>query len=137
VILIGTSLCGCLKSLAKGEVKIADVLVVISETECKTCDELLSVIEYYATQGNSYSMFPLRYDMTGIDVDTLINLGRELWVCGKIHQPRLFNVYARVSFPKGLETDNIWHNLAPNYNSDSPAVIDAYEKYLLLRSLTE
>jgi hypothetical protein len=130
VILIGTSLCGCLKSLAKGEVKIADVLVVISETECKTCDELLSVIEYYAT-----SKFTLRYDMACIDVDTLLNLGRELWLCGKIHQPRLCNGLVRL--PEEFETDNIWHSLVPNYNSDSPAVIDAYEKYLLLRSLTE
>ena len=129
MILIGRNLGGCLTSLAKGEVKITDVLVVISGTECKTCDELLIIIEYYA------SKFTLRYDMACIDVDTLLNLGRELWVCGKIHQPRLCNGLVRL--PEEFETDNIWYSLAPNYNSDSPAVIDAYEKYLLLRSLTE
>lgn len=138
MMLIGTSLGGCLKSIAKGEVDSEDVLVIITRTASPTYEEFIKVIETYAEKGNHYATRSENYDMTGIDLDTLKEIGRDLWYNGKIHQPRLFNNYGgfvHADLARNWARDQLWLNIAPSPMSDDKTVVDAYEKYLVLRSL--
>ena len=85
--LIGTSLGGCLRSLALREVNKDDVLVIITRTACKDVDALIQVVKEYHKDGNHLATKQTNYDMTGIDLNLLIDLASDLYHHGKIHRP--------------------------------------------------
>ena len=132
--LVGTSLGGCLRSIAKGEVNIDEGLVIITRTSAPTYEEFIKVIEVYAVNGNGYASNPSNYDMSDILIDNLKEIARDLWYNGKIHQPRLFNNYGGFVHQE-LARNELWLNIAPTPKTHDPTVVDAYEKYLILRSL--
>lgn len=55
MMLVGTSLGGCLRSLALGEVDKDDVLVIITRTSCKDVDSIIRVVEEYHSAGNVFA----------------------------------------------------------------------------------
>lgn len=134
MMLIGTSLGGCLKSIMSGEVSEDDVLCIISRTKCKDLPGLMHVVEEYHGTGNPFANKIANYDFTDIDLDQLQMLAQRLFENGKIHQPRLYNNDSGFIHPE-LARDQIWLEIAPRV-TDNPSVVKAYEQYKMLRSLT-
>ena len=69
-------------------------------------------------------------------LDDLIDLGTRLWYSGKIHQPRNFldSTNYRHPFHTGSK---LWFQVVPTIENTTPAVVDAYEKYKMLDTLTK
>jgi hypothetical protein len=134
MMLVGTSLGGCLKSLALGEVSVDDVLVIITRTSCPDLEQLISVVKSYYEYGNVGARQRSSYDLSDCDLDTIIEIASDLYRNGKIHQPRLFNGFGGFVHVE-LSRKEIWIPLAPSPKTDDERVIDAYEKYKVLRNL--
>jgi hypothetical protein len=132
--LVGTSLGGCLKSIATGEVSTDDVLVIITRTDCKTLEELIGVVKTYYEHGNYGARQRSNYDLSECDIDSVIDIATELYRNGKIHQPRLYNGFGGFVHIE-LSRKEIWIPLAPSPKTDDIRVVDAYEKYTVLRNL--
>jgi hypothetical protein len=134
MMLVGTSLGGCLKSIALGEVSVDDVLVIITRTSCPDLDQLISVVKSYYDYGNVGARQRSNYDLSECDIDSVIDIASDLYRSGKIHQPRLFNGSGGFVHIE-LSRKEIWIPLAPSPKTDDERVVDAYEKYKVLRSL--
>lgn len=132
--LVGTSLGGCLRSLALREVNKDNVLVIITRTSAKDCTELLSIVKEYHRNGNKAATKSSNYDMSGIDLDLLTHIAQDLYYHGKIHQPQLYNGYAGFVHVE-MSRNQIWIPLAPSPKTDDQRIVDAYEKYQILRNL--
>lgn len=134
MMLIGTSLGGCLRSIAAGEVKIDDVLCIITRTKCKDEESLMHVVEEYHAEGNKFATVSSNYDMGQYDLDGIKEIAHMLWESGKIHQPRLQNNIGGFVHPE-LVRDQLWLEIAPKC-TDNPAVVNAYNHYKMLLELT-
>jgi len=134
MMLVGTSLGRCLRSLALGEVNKDDVLVIIARTSARDIKELQTVVEQYHKDGNSTVSMATQYDMSEIDLDLLKELARDLYNHGKIHQPQLYNGYNGFVHIE-LSRNDIWIPLAPSPKTDDHRIVEAFEKYTVLRNL--
>jgi hypothetical protein len=134
--LVGTSFGGCLRSLALREVDKDDVLVIITRTSAKDVDQLIQVVKEYHRDGNRLVTKQTNYDMTGIDLDLLIELTIDLYHHGKIHQPQLYNGFGGFVHIE-MSRNQIWIPLAPSPKTDDQRIVDAYEKYQIIRTLIE
>lgn len=134
MMLIGTSLGGCLKSIMVGQVSEDDVLLIIARTDCPEVSNLFSVIEKYYNNGNKYAGMPTNYDYSGLNLEDLKDLGLRLWERGKIHQPRRFGHYGSFIHP---DMDTLWLEVNPIGVNKNKIVVDAYEKYKMLDALTK
>jgi len=133
---IGTSLGGCLLSLMSGEVSEDEVMVIITRTDAPDYDRFINVVKAYHAQGNPFASNPERYELDDYKLDDLIDLATRLWNNGKIHQPRTFlgSTSYKHPFKHG---DKLWFQVVPTLDNDTPAVVDAYEKYKMLDVLTK
>lgn len=134
MMLVGTSLGGCLRSLALREVRKEDVLVIIARTSARDITELLGIVEQYHKDGNKGVTKQSNYDMSDIDLELLKDIAQELYYHGKIHQPQLYNGYAGFVHVE-MSRNQLWIPLAPSPKTDDQRVVDAYEKYEIIRSL--
>lgn len=134
MMLVGTSFGGCLKSIMAGEVSEDDVLVIITRTAFKDHDGLMRVVEQYHSDGNKWATKPDNYELSEFDLDEVKELAQRLYEHGKIHQPRSFNGYNGFVHLE-LSRNEIWIPLAPSPKTDDPIVVEAYEKYMVLRNL--
>lgn len=135
MMLIGTSLGGCLRSLAAGEVDIDDVLCIITRTKCTDKERLMHVVEEYHKEGNQFAIMASNYDMGQYDLEGIKEIAYLLWEAGKIHQPRLYNDHGGFIHPE-LTRDQLWLEIAPKV-TDNPSVVKAYEHYKMLSALTK
>ena len=133
---IGTSLGGCLLSLMSGEVSENEVMVIITRTDCPDYDKFIGVVKAYHAQGNPYATNPDRYELNDHSLEDLLVLAERLWYNGKIHQPRTFRGSTSYRHPFN-HGDKLWFEVVPTIDNTTPAVIDAYEKYKLLDTLTK
>jgi hypothetical protein len=131
---IGTSLGGCLRSILDGEVSEEQVLMIITRTRCETYESLVNVVKLYYADGNNYARNPQMYDLTKFDFEPVLDLANKLYHSGRIHQPRLFsnNEYLPIAFA----FQELWLEVVPTNKNSSPAVVEAYEKYKMLDTLT-
>ena len=134
MMLVGTSFGGCIKSLLKGEVHMDDVLVIIARTNAKDLNGILSVVEEYHGTGNPFATKPDNYDFSEYDLDEAKQLAQNLYEHGKIHQPRLYNGFGGFVHVE-MSRNEIWIPLAPSPKTDEQMVVDAYNKYMVLRNL--
>jgi len=136
MMLIGTSLGGCLQSILAGEVSEDDVLCIISRTAAKDLDGIMHVVEGYWGSGNSYATKPDNYSkLHEFPLDDAKDLAWRLYEAGKIHQPRLYN--HDVGFiHHELSRYTLWLEVAPSPN-DTPVVVNAYKQYKMLVELTK
>jgi hypothetical protein len=134
MMLIGTSFGGCIKSLLKGEVHMDDVLVIIARTAAKDLDGLMSIVEEYHSYGNGFATVPDNYSISDMDLDEAKSIATSLYQHGKIHQPRLYNGFGGFVHIE-LSRNEIWIPLAPSPKTDEQMVVDAYNKYMVLRNL--
>lgn len=131
---IGTSLGKCLKSILEGEVSEKDVMMIIAATSAPTFDQFMQVVDLYYKKGNYYSNNPELYEVSGVTEDDYKGLAERLWKGGKIHQPLLFPEHWGES---NVIRGQIWLQIVPTNQNSTPAVVDAYEKYKALDSLTK
>jgi hypothetical protein len=134
MMLVGTSLGGCLKSLALGEVSVDDVLVIITRTSCPDLAQLIGVVKSYYEYGNVGARQRSNYDLSDCDIDSVIEIASDLYRNGKIHQPRLFNGFGGFVHIE-LSRKEIWIPLVPSPKTDDERVVEAYQKYEVLRKL--
>ena len=135
MMLIGTSLGGCLKSIMSGEVSEDDVLCIISRTKCNDLEGLMYVVEDYYTAGNRFATVPTNYQLEQFDLDEVKLLAQRLYRSGKIHQPRMFKNDTGFVHTD-LTRDQLWLEIAPRPNA-TPAVVNAYKQYKMLVELTK
>jgi hypothetical protein len=133
--LIGTSFGRCLTSILSGEVSYKDVFCIISRTKCHDLSELHTVIESYRSASMSRNG---KYNSSAYPLEEAIELATSLYVSGKIHQPRLYDLDLVSSLHSfDLNRDVIWYDIVPTLDNNTPAVVDAYNKYRMLDSLTK
>lgn len=133
---IGTSLGGCLLSLMNKEVSEDEVMVIVTRTDAPDFEKYINVVKAYHLQGNLYASKPERYELNDHNLEDLLILAERLWYNGKIHQPRSFvgSTSYRHPFVNG---DKLWFEVVPTIDNTTPAVVDAYEKYKMLDTLTK
>jgi hypothetical protein len=132
--LIGTSLGRCLTSILDGDVKIDDVACIITRTKAHTWDELVLVIKEYHEHGNRYgNNRPSDYNLGQFDWELVLDIASKLWYSGRIHQPRNYmdGSINRPSFPY----HDLWLEIVPTPSSATPAVVEAYQQYQMLKTL--
>jgi hypothetical protein len=136
--LIGNSLGGCLQSIMKGEVSEDEVLMLITRTMAPDLRRLMLVVEMYHSQGNFSASRPDQYKMSEFPLEDVQALATRLFQDGKIHQPRNFGVYGGGFIHSGLaQGSGCWVEVNPIGTNTNPIVIDAYEKYKILDTLTK
>jgi len=132
--LIGTSLGRCLTSILHGDVDINDVACIITRTRAETWDKMVMVVKEYHEYGNNRMR---EYDLGQFEWDKVIDVAHQLWHSGRIHQPRNYTdrstggLLDRPSFPY----QDLWLEIIPTTKSTTPAVVEAYEHYRMLRIL--
>ena len=136
---IGTSLGGCLLSLLAGEVSEDEVMFIVTRTDCPDYDKFIDVVKAYHAQGNPFARNPARYSLGDYPLDDAVDLASRLYYSGRIHQPRTFT-------SKGVDPDyahpaklghGLWMQVVPTNDNSTPAVVEAYEKYKMLDTLTK
>lgn len=136
---IGTSLGGCLQSILAGEVSENEVMVIITRTDCPDYEKYVTVVKRYHESGNIGARFADRYEMSDYDLEEVLKLAERLWYRGKIHQPRTLagggGAYG-YNHPFGMSTE-LWWQVVPTNTNSNPIVVDAYEKYKMLDTLTK
>lgn len=129
--LIGTSLGQCIKDILTGEVSEDDVVMIVTRTMAPTVEKFLGVLEmYYSGYGDS------AYDLSVKPLEEVKALGMRLWSAGKIHQPRNFEGYTG-GFVHPALGGNKWVEITPRNSNRHPTVVEAYEKYKMLDTLTK
>ena len=140
---IGTSLGGCLLSLMAGEVSEDEVMFIVTRTLCPDYDRFIRVVEQYYLEGHPYARNPAQYGLGDYDLSAVKNLATRLYYSGRIHQPRVFDEQGRRaghSYPYDHPArlgHGLWMQVVPTNDNDTPAVVEAYEKYKLLDALTK
>ena len=133
---IGTSLGRCLRSILMDEVSTADVLLIITRTKSKDLEQFLFVVKEYYEDSNFSSSRPEEYDLAVKPWNIVEDLAIHLYEGGKIHQPRNFVGLGSMFLHTDLSQD-IWIEVSPKSRNSTPAVVQAYEHYKLLDSLTQ
>jgi hypothetical protein len=131
---IGTSLGGCLRSILDGEVSEDQVLMIITRTRCETYESYVGVVKAYYAEGNQYARNSQMYDISKFHFETVLDLAGKLYNSGRIHQPRLYS--GSEYLPIAFAFQELWLEVVPTNTNSSPSVVDAYEKYKMLDSLT-
>jgi len=121
---IGFSFGRCVGSIVRGEVKIQDVACIMARAMMTTEDHVRDVIRDYCSHGY----------LIGLDVQTCMDVGLELYASGKLHQPR--TVGAKVP-PRAVPEEYTWMDLYPTATVHSDSVRDAWDTYRMLLNLTE
>lgn len=131
---IGTSLGGCLRSIMAGEVSENEVMLIITRTDAPTLDKFMDVVRAYHRSGNPNARNSHNYQLGDFPLDDVLELATNLWNAGKVHQPRTFTGYTGLhSFEHGHE---LWLQVVPTNKNKNPAVMEAWEKYRMLDTLT-
>jgi hypothetical protein len=133
---IGTSLGRCLRSILLDEVSEDDVLLLITRTQTKDYEAFLTIVKQYYEDGNWSSLRPEDYDLAVKPWEEVEALASRLYKSGKVHQPRNF-VGLGSQFIHPDLSDDVWVEVAPKSRNTTPAVVQAYEHYKLLDSLTK
>ena len=133
---IGTSLGRCLRSLLMDEVSEDDVLLLITRTQTKDYEAFLTIVKQYYEEGNWSSHRPEEYDLAVKPWNEVEELASRLYKSGKIHQPRNFALLGSQFIHPDL-SDDVWVEVSPKNRNTTPAVVQAYEQYKLLDSLTK
>ena len=134
---IGTSLGRCLRSILMDEVSEADVLLIITRTKSKDLEQFLFVVKEYYEDSNFSSTRPEEYDLAVKPWNEVEDLATRLYHGGKIHQPRNFESLGSNQFIHPDLSQDIWVEVSPKSRNTTPAVVQAYEHYKMLDSLTQ
>jgi len=118
------------------EVSEDDVLLLITRTQTKDYESFLTIVKQYYEEGNWSSHRPEEYDLAVKPWNEVEELASRLYKSGKIHQPRNFALLGSQFIHPDLSND-VWVEVSPKNRNTTPAVVQAYEQYRLLDSLTK
>lgn len=136
MMLIGTSLGRCLRDILAGDVPESDVVMIITRTMAPDVERFLTVVEHYYYGSNGGGDYDL--SMCGTKTLAEVNdLAMRMYSTGKIHQPRNFPNFPGGYVHPGMVGAGTWIEIAPKTWNTTPAVIEAYDKYKMLDSLTK
>ncbi len=140
---IGTSLGGCLNSLMANEVSEEDVMFIITRTLCPNYETFMQVVEQYYEDGTPITRTTNSYALREYELTKVKELATRLYYSGRIHQPRVFDNEGRkeghhyqYNHPARLG-QGLWMQVVPTNDNSTPAVVEAYEKYKVLDTLTK
>lgn len=133
---IGTSLSGCLLSLLNNEVSEDDVMLIITRTDCPKYEQYVEVVKRYHESDN-YVRVNLKGKLSEKPLEDVLRLAERLWYQGKIHQPRSYVSLGGYFSHPFSKYDILWWEVVPTLDNNTPAVVDAYEKYKMLDTLTK
>ena len=134
---IGTSLGRCLRSILIDEVSKEDVVLIITRTKAENLAQFMFVVKtYFEDGGNVTSNRPSDYNIAVKPWDEVEDLAKYLYTSGKIHQPRNVASLGNSFIHPGLSND-VWIEVSPKSRNTTPAVVQAYEHYKMLDSLTQ
>ena len=134
---IGTSLGRCLRSILIGEVSKEEVVLIITRTKAENLAQFMFVVKtYFDDGGNIDSTRPADYNIAVKPWDEVEELANYLYTSGKIHQPRNVASLGNSFIHPGLRND-VWIEVSPKSRNTTPAVVQAYEHYKMLDSLTQ
>lgn len=140
---IGTSLGGCLTSLMANEVSEDEVMFIVTRTLCPDYNSFMQVVEQYYSDGTPITRSAYSYELGSYDLTKVKELATRLYYSGRIHQPRVFDNDARrnghyypYNHPAKLSY-GLWMQVVPTNDNSTPAVVEAYEKYKMLDTLTK
>ena len=140
---IGTSLGGCLNSLMANEVSEDNVMFIVTRTMCPNYETFMQVVEQYYVEGTPITRSTYSYALSEYDLTKVKELATRLYFSGRIHQPRVFNNEGRndghyydYNHPAKLG-QGLWMQVVPTNDNSTPAVVEAYEKYKVLDTLTK
>ena len=119
-----------------GEVSEDDVLLLITRTQSKDYEAFIAIVKQYYDDGNWSSRNPTDYDIAVKPWEEVEALASRLYKSGKVHQPRNF-VGLGNQFIHPELSDDVWVEVSPKNRNTTPAVVQAYEQYKLLDSLTK
>ena len=135
---IGTSLGGCLRSILANEVSLDEVVFIVTRTNAPTYDRYIKVVNEYHTHGNPFARKSYIYELNEYPWEAIKAIADELWYSGRIHQPRTFMESGSVGYNHPMQYgQDLWLEIAPVNHSTNPAVVEAYEKYRMLNTLTK
>jgi hypothetical protein len=140
---IGTSLGGCLNSLMANEVSEDEVMFIVTRTFCPDYNALMQVVEQYYAEGIPITRSTYSYSLSEYDLTNVKELATRLYFSGRIHQPRVFSEQGRRdghSYPYNHPArlgQGLWMQVVPTNDNSTPAVVEAYEKYKVLDTLTK
>ena len=140
---IGTSLGGCLNSLMANEVSEDDVMFIVTRTMCPTYETFMQVVEQYYAEGTPITRSTYSYSLSEYDLTNVKELAARLYFSGRIHQPRVFSEQGRQdghSYPYNHPAKlghGLWMQVVPTNDNSTPSVVEAYEKYKMLDTLTK
>lgn len=121
---IGFSFGRCVASIVRGEVNIDDVLCIIARTHMPSAAAVKAVIQSYLYEP-SYLM--------GLDANTCEAVGLELFISGKVLEPRA-NGIGVIKVPR----DYVWMDLYPTVaDTQNAGVRAAWENYRMMIELAE
>ena len=140
---IGTSLGGCLNSLMANEVSEDEVMFIVTRTMCPNYETFMQVVEQYYAEGTPITRSTYSYSLSEYDLTNVKELATRLYYSGRIHQPRVFDDAGRraghsyqYNHPAKLG-NGLWMHVVPTNDNTTPAVVEAYEKYKVLDTLTK
>lgn len=119
---IGFSLGMCVADMVKGNVKLEDVIFIISGTAIKERANIESLRDGYGSRPGYW---------VGLDIDKCLELTYQIWDSHRLLQPRLHDVYRY-----GVPADCIWADMMPSPVKTNAALQDAWNNYRLLVDLT-
>jgi hypothetical protein len=133
---VGTSLGRCLRSILAGEVSEEDVLLIVTRTMAPDIKKFIGVVKMYYEDGNYTSLNSTDYNLTFKPWEEVEALASRLYHSGKIHQPRNFTSLGSQFIHPELSND-VWIEVSPKSRNTTPAVVQAYEHYKMLDTLTK
>jgi hypothetical protein len=122
---VGLSLSRCVRDIVEGHIDIKDVLILITRTDFDPTDS-----EQWESIWNGYQS--LNPEWLGLDHDATFAVVNELWVTGRIHQPRKFGAYPSRRSEFWLETVLVDGDLENNV-----AAKEAWDQFQTIAGLTD
>lgn len=122
---IGFSFGRCVRDIVNGTVPYHDVFLIVSQTAFRDSSHIPEIIGEY--------MYRADY-LLGLNEDECIEIATNLYLGGRIHQPRLLGHQARV-----IVEDAVWMDIAPVIMDDAQKtdqVVQAWKQYQLALKLT-
>ena len=120
---IGFSFGRCVGSIVRGEVDTNDVMCIIARTNMPKLEHVKYVIDEYLLRPQY---------LGGLDPQRCQEVGEELWITGKIVEPRGSNIGVRM-----VPSEYVWMDLYPTVvGVENESVKAAWEAYRMLIGLT-
>ena len=98
-------------------------------------EDFIKVVKEYYDDGNYTSRDPHAYNLSMKSWEEVEILATQLYTSGKIHQPRNFVSLGSQFIHPDLSKD-VWVEVSPKNRNSTPAVIEAWDKYKMLDTLT-